>query len=384
MIPYGRQFIDEDDIEAVTAVLRSDYLTTGPKIKEFEESLCRFTGAKYAVAVSSGTAALHLASLCLLKENDRVLTTANSFLATANAILYAGARPVFTDIGPDGNIDLDLCEQFLEKDPGIKAIYTVHFSGKPVDQDKLRHLKAKYGVKILEDCAHSIGAVFNGIKAGSSTYSDSSTFSFHPVKQLTTGEGGAVTTNDQEIYHKIMLLRNHGMTRESSAFTNPGGAAEPWYYEMHELGYNYRITDIQAALGLSQFRKLDSFVARRREIARIYDQAFAGSDIIRPLYSSPDSSYHLYVLLIDYEALGTSRGEFMKKLFAKGIGTQVHYIPVNQQPYYKILGYGTEKMPVMADYYRKCLSIPMFPGLTDEEIYYVINEIKGFEQVWQN
>jgi UDP-4-amino-4,6-dideoxy-L-N-acetyl-beta-L-altrosamine transaminase len=386
MLPYGKQHIDDDDIKAVTEALKSDYLTTGPRINEFEQKICEFSGAEYAVAVSNGTAALHLASLCLLKENDKVLTTPNSFLATTNSILYAGAVPVFIDICPDGNMDLDLCEQYLESND-IKAIYTVHFSGKAVNQDKLKYLKDKYAVKILEDCAHSIGAVFkdingNEIKAGSCLYSECSIFSFHPVKHMTTGEGGAITTNDPEIYKKLLLLRNHGMTRESSDFSNnelaydKNGRINPWYYEMQMLGFNYRLTDIQAALGISQFKKLAGFIEKRRKIARLYDTAFADLDFVKPLYCDQDSAYHLYILLIDFAKLAISRGELMKKLQESGIGTQVHYIPINKQPYYKNLGYGTEILPQMADYYDKCLSIPMYPDLKDEEITYIINQVK--------
>jgi len=274
-IPYGKQCIEQDDIESVVNVLHSDYLTTGPKVKAFEEAISQYCGAKYCVALSSGTAALHLASLVLLEREDKVLTTPNSFLATSNAILYAGAKPIFVDIGEDGNIDLDLCEEALQKDPTIKAIYGVSFSGHLLNQGKLKYLKEKYGVIILEDNAHAIGAVCDGIKAGSCINSDMSIFSFHPVKHLTTGEGGAITTNSKELYEKLLVLRNHGMVKTADM--------KPWEYEMRELGFNYRITDIQCALGLSQLKKLPRFIARRVEIAKQYDEVFKDT-IVKPLY----------------------------------------------------------------------------------------------------
>jgi len=370
-IPYGRQSIDNDDIDAVAEVLRSDWLTTGPKIAEFENALCMITDAKYTAAVSNGTAALHLASLALLSEKDRVLTTPNSFAATANSILYAGGEPVFCDITPDGNIDLDLCEEAIKKDSSIKAIYAVHFSGNPVDQQKLRYLKDTYNIRILEDCAHSIGAFDGEVKAGSCTNSDCSILSFHPVKHLTTGEGGAVTTNSKELYEKILRLRTHGIVREG--FVNDGmaydakGNRNPWYYEMQELGFNYRITDIQCALGISQIKRLGGFLKRRRELAQRYDAAFAGS-AVRPLYGyDRRSSYHLYVAMADFGKCALTRAEFFMKMREQGIGLQLHYIPINKQPYYKSLGYGEEYTPVMDEYYEKCFSLPMYPSLTDDE-----------------
>ncbi|MBC7474843.1 MAG: UDP-4-amino-4,6-dideoxy-N-acetyl-beta-L-altrosamine transaminase [Candidatus Sericytochromatia bacterium] len=385
IIPYGRQYIDQDDINNVVEALKSDYLTTGPKVKEFEDELAKITGAKYAVAVSNGTTALHLASMCLLKENDKVLTTPNSFLSTSNSILYVKAKPIFVDIQEDGNIDLELCEKYLKDDPSIKAIYAVHFSGKPVEQNKLKYLKEKYNIKILEDCSHSLGAYqivdSEIINAGSCRYSDCSTLSFHPVKQITTGEGGAITTNNEEIYKHLLKLRSHGMTRESSDFENKEMAftdnkVNSWYYEMHELGHNYRLTDIQAALGLSQLNKLNIFIQKRKELSKLYESYLPANELIKPLYKfSADSSYHLYVLLINFEKIGISRNEFMKKLFEKGIGSQVHYIPINKQPYYKSLGYGNEETPTMDNYYSQCLSIPLYTSLSQENIKFISENI---------
>lgn len=366
-IPYGKQNITQDDIDAVVETLKSDYLTTGPKVKEFEDALAKFSDVKYCVAVSNGTTALHLASLVLLNKGDKVLTTPNSFLATSNSILYVGAKPIFVDITKDGNIDLNLCEEELKKDSTIKAIYAVAFSGNPLNQERLKHLRETYKVAILEDCAHAIGATYDGIKAGSCANSDISIFSFHPVKHITTAEGGAITTNSKEMYEKLLILRAHGMVKTPDM--------KPWEYEMRELGHNYRITDIQCALGLSQLNKLESFIARRKEIAKTYDSAFKGT-IVKPLYTfDGNSSYHLYVVLVDFTKLNVSKEELFIQLREKGIGIQLHYIPINKQPYYKDLGYGNEHTPVMDKYYEECFSLPMYPLLSDEEQQYVIKSL---------
>ena len=367
-IPYGKQTISEDDINSVIEVLKSNFLTTGPKVKEFEEKIATYCDAKYCVAVSNGTAALHLASLVLLEKDDKVLTTPNSFLATSNCILYVNAKPIFVDIKEDGNIDLDLCEVELKKDSSIKAIYVVHFSGNPINQAKLKYLKDTYNIKILEDCAHSIGAVFEGIKAGSCKNSDISVFSFHPVKQITTGEGGAITTNSKELYEKLLILRGHGMS--------PRADIAPWFYDMTELGFNYRLTDISCALGLSQLKKLDSFLYLRRSIAKRYDDFFSEIDFIKPLYDfTNNSAYHLYVIKIDFEKLNIDKKEFVLKMREKNIGLQLHYIPINKQPYYKNLGYGNEIIPMMDEYYKKAISLPIYPNLSIEEQNYVCEKV---------
>jgi len=366
-IPYGKQFIAQDDIESVIETLKSDYLTTGPKVREFEEALSDYCGAKYCVAVANATAGLHLASLCLLEKGDKVLTTPNSFLATSNSILYAGAKPIFVDIASDGNIDLDLCEEALQKDNSIKAIYVVAFSGNMVNQEKLKYLRESYNIKIVEDNAHAIGAVYDGIKAGSCTHSDIGIFSFHPVKHLTTGEGGAITTNSKELYEKLITLRGHGMVKTPDM--------KPWEYEMRELGFNYRITDIQCALGLFQLKKLNKFIARRIEIAQTYDMAFKNT-IVKPLYTyDGKSSYHLYVVQVDFSLLTLSKEDLFNQLREKNIGIQLHYMPINKQPYYKSLGYGDEVIPVMDKYYEECFSLPMFPKLSNEEQEYVIKSL---------
>lgn len=366
-IPYGKQTIDEDDINSVIEVLKSPFLTTGPKIEEFEKKLANYCNVKYCIAVTNGTAALHLASMVLLNENDKVLTTPNSFLATSNSILYVKAKPIFVDICEDGNIDLDLCEEELKKDSTIKAIYVVHFSGKAVNQEKLKYLKDRYNIKILEDCAHSLGANFGNIKAGSSTNSDCSILSFHPVKHITTGEGGAITTNSKELYEKLLELRAHGMQRRVDI--------APWYYEMNSLGFNYRITDIACALGISQLKKIDNFIEKRKNIAKNYDKAFLNS-IVKPLYNfDKDSSYHLYVVRVDFSKLNITKIELFNKMKEKNIGLQLHYIPINKQPFYKNLGYGKENTPIMDRYYEECFSLPMYPTLTIEEQEYVIKSL---------
>ncbi|WP_419766234.1 MAG: UDP-4-amino-4,6-dideoxy-N-acetyl-beta-L-altrosamine transaminase [Arcobacter sp.] len=367
-IPYSKQNISNEDIEAVVETLKSDYLTTGPKIKEFEEALCDYTNAKYCISVSNGTAALHLASLVLLDKDDKVLTTPNSFLATSNSILYVNAKPIFVDICEDGNIDLDLCEEELKKDTSIKAIYVVHFSGHNVNQKRLKELKEKYDIKILEDCAHSIGAVNDSVKAGSCVNSDISTFSFHPVKGFTTGEGGAITTNSKEIYEKLLVLRNHGMK------ANPDIA--PWHYDMAELGFNYRLTDISCALGISQLKRLDDFLEKRRTLAKRYCEIFKKYDFIKPIYDfTHGSAYHLFVVNIDFDKFDTDKKDFVLKMREKNIGLQFHYIPINKQPYYQNLGYGGEKTFIMDKYYKETISLPLYVNLTNEEQDYVITSI---------
>lgn len=367
-IPYGKQSISNEDIVAVSKILKSDFLTTGPKINEFENALAQYTDAKYCIVVANGTVALHLASLVLLNKDDKVLTTPNSFLSTSNSILYVNAQPIFIDICEDGNIDLDLCEKALIEDSSIKALYAVAFSGNMINQEKLRYLKDTYNIKILEDNAHAIGAIFNGVNAGSCRNSDCSIFSFHPVKHMTTGEGGAITTNNQEIYKKLLLLRTHGMTNTSDL--------KPWEYNMVELGFNGRITDFQCALGLSQLTKLDQFIERRIEIAKRYDETFKNS-IITPLYNyHGKSSYHLYVVRVDFTKLAITKLDLYNHLREKyKIGLQIHYMPINKQPYYQDLGYGNENTPIMDKYYEECFSLPMYPKLTENEQEYIIQSL---------
>ncbi len=367
-IPYGKQTISKDDILAVNRALSSEFITTGPTAKIFEKNIAKYCSSKYCIAVSNGTVALHLVSKVLLNRNDKVLTTPNSFLATSNSILYVNAKPVFVDITEDGNIDLDLCEIELKRDSSIKAIYAVSFSGNMLNQKKLKYLRETYNIKIVEDNAHAMGAIYDGIKAGSCKNSDCSIFSFHPVKHMTTGEGGAITTNSKKIYEKLLTLRNHGMQKKDDL--------NPWEYEMINLGINGRITDIQCALGLSQLKKLPEFIKRRVQIAQNYDKAFK-STIIKPLYlDEGKSSYHLYVARVDFSKLKITKLQLYNQLREEfNIGLQIHYMPINKQPYYKSLGYGFEHMPMMDKYYEECFSLPMYPLLKDKEQDYVINAL---------
>ena len=351
-IPYGKQTIDDDDISLFVETLRSDFLTTGLKVNQFEQKLYELSNSKYCVSVSSGTAALHLSALALLNENDKVLTTVNSFVATTNSILYAKAKPIFVDICEDGSINLDICEEKLKQDSSIKAIFVVSFSGKLLDQDKLKHLKLKYNIKILEDNAHTLGATL--------TYSDISIFSFHPVKHIATGEGGAIVTNDKDLYDKIKKLRNHGQDDK---------------HNMTELGYNYRLSDISCTLGLSQIKKLDTFIQKRQDIAKRYNQAFENS-IIKPLYPfTTNSYYHLFVVLIDFDKLNITRQQLIQQARERNIGLQIHYKPINKQPYYQKLGFKDEYTPIMDMYSKQSISIPCYPLLSITEQDYVIQTL---------
>jgi UDP-4-amino-4,6-dideoxy-N-acetyl-beta-L-altrosamine transaminase len=373
-IPYGRQSLDEDDIQAVVDVLRSDFLTTGPAVALFEEALCEYTGAMYSVAVSSGTAALHLAALAMIDKGDKVLVSPITFAATSNAILYAGGVPVFVDIEPEGNIDLDMCAELLSLDSEIKHLFVTHMTGRPVDEDKLAQLKERFGIKILEDCAHSLGASQKGHMAGGCFASDCSILSFHPVKHITTGEGGAVVTNSAGLHKKISLLRSHGITKDTSELKDSQlaydikGNVNPWYYEMQLLGFNYRITDIQCALGISQIRKLEGFVNRRRGIAQMYDGLFSKKGVFHPLYEyDKNSAYHLYVVQADFDRLPVTRAELFNSMREMGVGLQVHYIPVPMLPYYSDLGYNMADLPNASKYYERCFSIPVFPSMADAD-----------------
>lgn len=374
-IPYGRQTIDAEDLASVSKALESDFLTTGPMVKEFESALCSSFGCKEAIAVSSGTAALHLAANVLLEPGDKVLTTPNSFVATANSILYCNATPVFVDIAPDGNLDLDQCEEILVRDSSIKAIFGVNFSGLPLNRQKLSSIKKKYGLKILEDACHSPGAE----QVGNGQISDCTILSFHPVKHITTGEGGAVLTNDTLLADKIRCLRTGGIKHNGAEFSSDWsrdheGNPHPWAYEMHHLGYNYRLTDFQCALGITQLPKLSNFIEMRQAIASQYHQVFWQSDVVRPLYHfTTESVYHLYVLQADFTKLQISRTEFFKRMRERGIGLQLHYIPIPYQPYYRKLELEVNPMPIMDKYFEQAFSIPIFPKMTNLEVAKVIN-----------
>ncbi len=377
MIGYGHQYIDESDIKAVVDVLKSDYLTQGPSVAKFEQEICRITGAKYCVSVSNATAGLHIAVAALeLVDGTEGISTPNTFLASSNCMVYNKIKPVFADINPvTYNIDpIEIEKRITDK---TKLLIPVHFAGLPCEMEKISAIAKKHNLRIIEDAAHAIGSQYaDGSYVGNCKYSDMTVFSFHPVKTITTGEGGAVTTNDEKLYQKLLMLRSHGTTKDEKLLTkNPG----PWYYEMQALGFNYRMTDMQAALGYSQLQKLDFFKKRRREIVAKYNNAFAGMKYLKTPTEPKEvsSCFHLYAVQIDFSALGKSRSQVMRELRDQGIGTQVHYIPVPTQPFYKeTFGYKDGDYPVAEKYYEQELSLPLYPGLSDEDVERVIEEVK--------
>lgn len=377
-IPYGRQWIEEDDIEAVVEVLRGEYLTTGPKIKEFEEKLVKYTGAKYAVAVSNGTAALHAACYAAgIKEGDEVITTPITFVASANCVLYMGAKPVFADVDPNTyNIDYENIRAKINAK--TKAIIPVHFTGQPCDMDEITKIAKEYNITVIEDGAHALGASYKGRKVGS--IADMTTFSFHPVKHITTGEGGAITTNSESLYKKLLLFRTHGISRNEDELQNNEGS---WYYEQQYLGYNYKITDIQAALGITQLSKLDRFLAFRKEYASQYSDAFKEIDALDvPFQASfAHSAWHLYLICLRLEKLNCSRNQIFKELQSRSIGVNVHYIPVYYHPYYRNLGFEKGICPYAEDLYERMITLPLFPKMGSEAVQYVISNVK---EVLQN
>ena len=384
-IPYGRQSISEEDIEAVVKVLKSDFLTCGKQVELFEEALCQYTGAKYAVVCSSGTAALHLAVLALQKDGPFLgMTVGNTFLATANCLAYCGGKPKFIDITSDtANMSTDQLEKHLNDD--VSVVLPVHFAGHPAELNRIAQLVESDKQVIIEDACHALGAQYGGERIGNCRHSTMAVFSFHPVKHITTGEGGAIMTNDEELAKRMRQLRCHGMTRSANDFSLKdlafeGNEANPWYYEMSKLGFNYRLTDIQCALGTVQLGKLEANVRRRREIAQKYREAFAKLDWLDLLAEREGvkSSYHLFVALIDYKTLGLSRRLVMKALRSKGIGTQVHYIPVYRQPFYQqLLNEESHfECPNTESYYERCLSLPIFPTMNDEQVERVVAAIK--------
>ncbi len=373
MIPYGRQFIDDDDINEVIAVLKSDFLTTGPKIAEFEQKFASFVGAKYATAVSNGTAALHVACLAGgLKHGDELITTPMTFAASANCALYCNATPVFADIERNGLINTTLVKQKVNN--RTKIVIPVHYAGFPCDLDELKEITRHNQLLIIEDACHALGSTYKNSRIGDCTYSDMTVFSFHPVKHITTGEGGIITTNSKEFDERLKVFRTHGIVREPQLMTANDG---PWYYEMQQLGYNYRMTDIQAALGIAQLRKIDSFIKRRKEIARQYDEAFSNNPHFTTIESSLDAScaYHLYPILLK-EGLKKKRRAIFDSMRKNDLGVQVHYVPVYRHPYYQALGYSKSACPVAEDFYEKEISIPMFYSLTDEQVEFVIQKVK--------
>jgi len=374
-LPYGRQWLDEDDIQAVVQVLQSDYLTTGPKILEFEKAFAQYVGAKYAVAIANGTAALHAACFAAgIKEGDEVITTPITFAASANSVLYCGGKPVFVDINPNTyNIDPDEIRKRITSK--TKAIIPVHFTGQPCNMKEIGNIAMEYNLIVIEDAAHAVGADYKGKAIGS--ISDMTTFSFHPVKHITTGEGGMITTNDRQLYNKLLLFRSHGITRNRDLMIEEYQG--PWYYEQLELGYNYRMTDIQAALGLSQLNKVDRFIKRRREIASIYTLAFSEEvNLITPLQQDGcNSSWHLYVIRLNLKDLKCNRRDFFEYMLQENIGVNIHYIPVYKHPYYQKNGYRDVICPNSEQFYDTCISLPIFPKMTNEDVEDVILSVKN-------
>ncbi|QEY20493.1 MULTISPECIES: UDP-4-amino-4,6-dideoxy-N-acetyl-beta-L-altrosamine transaminase [unclassified Psychrobacillus] len=372
-LPYGKQFIDDDDINAVIEVLKSDYLTTGPAIEMFEKKVAEFVGATYAVSFSNGTAALHGACFAAgISSGDEVITTPITFAASANCVLYQGGKVIFADINPKTyNINPTDIEKKIT--PRTKAIIPVHFTGQPAQLEEIREIANKYNLVVIEDAAHALGSIYKGKKVGS--FSDMTMFSFHPVKHITTGEGGIITTNNIDYYNKLLQFRSHGITRDSKLLHENHG---PWYYEMQILGYNYRMTDIQAALGASQLNKLDSFVSRRKQIVAAYNESFTEMAELQIPYQLPDtdSSWHLYVLKLNLEKLNASRKEVFEELQKLKIGVNVHYIPVHTLPFYQQLGYLKGSLPEAEKLYEEIISLPLFPLMQDQDIKDVIDAVK--------
>ncbi len=373
-IYYGRQYIDEEDVAAVVETLTSDLITCGPKVHAFEQELCALTGAKYAVAVCNGTAALHLAAMAAgFTEGDEVIVSSITFAASSNCVLYCGAKPVFADIKPDTyNIDPESVRKLIT--PKTKGIVAVDFTGQAVEHEEIQAICKEHNLILIEDAAHAIGTKYKGQPVGS--IADMTCFSFHPVKTVTGGEGGAITTNDEALYRRLLRLRTHGITREQSEMVHPTDAL--WYNEQVELGYNYRLTDFQAALLSSQLRKLPKFSARRKEIVAMYDKAFADMPeiIVQREIPESDTTRHLYILRLNLEKLNCDRREFFDALYAENTCPQVHYLPVYWHSYYEKLGYQKGLCPNAEQYYNESMSIPLYYSLTDADVEDVIRAVK--------
>jgi len=373
-IPYSTQFIDEEDIKAVVEALRSDRLTQGPKVEQFEKEVAEYCGAKYAVAVNSGTSALHLACLAAgISKDDEAITSPITFVASANCILYCGGKPVFADIEErTRNIyPQEIRKKITNK---TKALIPVHFGGHPCDMEEIQSIAQKNNLTVIEDASHALGAEYKGSKIGSCKYSDMTVLSFHAVKNITTGEGGMVLTNDKKFYDRLLMLRTHGITRDKDKLASKDEGA--WYYEMQFLGFNYRLTDIQCALGLSQLKKLDKFIDVKRKIARKYNEAFTSlKEVSIPVEKDGvKSAYHIYPIKLDKKI---SRKQAFESLIKLGIGVNVHYIPVTFQPYYKeLFKFKTGDFPVAESYYKGTITLPLHPKLSDNEVEYVIKSIK--------
>jgi perosamine synthetase len=374
VLPYARPSIDEDDIAAVQAVLRSDWLTTGPKVPEFEAAIAERVGARHGVAVSSGTAALHAAMHALgIHAGDEVIVPAMTFAATANSVVFEHGIPVFADVDPE-TLLLDPSDAEARITSRTRAIVAVDYAGHPADYEALRSIAARHRLALVSDACHAMGALYRGRPVGS--LADLSVFSFHPVKPLTTGEGGMVTTDDPSMAERMRRFRNHGITSDFRSRAEAGS----WHYEMIDLGYNYRLTDFQCALGLSQLSKLDGWIARRRDIARSYDEAFGALDLVDPLAVSPEvvHAYHLYVIRLNLERLRVGRTEVFQALRAEGIGVNVHFIPVHLHPFYRErFGTGPGLCPTAERAYERILTLPLFPRMSDADVDDVVRAVTG-------
>ena len=384
-IPYARQSISDDDIQAVVKVLQSDWLTQGPVIERFEKAVADYCGAKYAVAVNSATSALHIACLAAaLGPGDTLWTSPNTFVASANCGLYCGADVDFVDIEERTyNISVLALDLKLKKTCQTgklpQIVVPVHFSGQACEMESIRKLTSPYGITLIEDASHAIGGKYKDNPVGGCSFSDMTVFSFHPVKIITTGEGGMITTNRQDLYERLILLRSHGITRQDELMTEKSHG--PWYYQQLDLGYNYRITDVQAALGFSQLKRIDNFVKRRHEIAARYNEKLAGLPLVLP-WQSPDtfSAYHLYVVKLELEKLTKTHRQIFSELRENGIGVNLHYIPVHTQPYYRRYGFKAGDFPTAEAYYERAISLPMYYDLSEAEQDRVITVIKGILQ----
>lgn len=371
---YGRQCIEDDDVAAVVETLKSDLITCGPKVSALEKLLCEITGAKYAVVVCNGTAALHLAALAAgFKEGDEVIVSSITFAASSNCVLYCGAKPVFADIDPETyNIDPKSVRSLIT--PKTRGIVAVDFTGQAVEHDELRAICEEYNLIFIEDAAHAIGTKYKNRPVGS--IADMTCFSFHPVKTVTGGEGGAITTNDEALYRKLLRVRTHGITRDQSEMVHPSD--DTWYNEQVELGYNYRMTDFQAALLISQLRKLPKFSARRREIVEKYNAAFQEMPeiVVQKEIPESDTTRHLYILRLNLDKLTCDRRQFFDALYAENTCPQVHYLPVYWHSYYEKLGYEKGICPNAEKYYNEVMSIPLYYSLTDKDVEDVIHAVK--------
>ena len=381
MIPYGKQSISDEDIQEVVNVLRSDWITQGPAIARFEDALSTYCGAAHAVAISNATTALHLACLAAdLGKGDILWTSPNSFVASANCGLYCGAMVDFVDIDPV-TYNMSVAHLKAKLDAAIKTdtlpkvLIPVHFSGQSCDMKAVYELVKPYGITIIEDASHAIGGDYLGGKIGNCTYSDMTVFSFHPVKIITTGEGGAITTNNADLDATLKRLRSHGITRDPACMTKPSEG--DWYYQQIELGYNYRMTDIQAALGASQLKKVDLFIRKRRELAQIYTEKLAGLPLILPAQEPcGQSAWHLYVIQLDATKTQKSRQEIFTALRQNGIGVNVHYIPIHTQPYYQKMGFSLGDFPASETYYAQAISLPLYYGLEEKDQQKVVDVLK--------